>query len=102
MEWFFKLLSSGSVAYSLLLLSFTIVAGLAIGNFKVKGFTLGVTWILFVGIFVGNFYQIDSHILHFVKEVSISRLIIVSIEKPHKTLDRRLKSFILYVNLLNF
>ena len=71
MEWFFKLLSSGSVAYSLLLLSFTIVAGLAIGNFKVKGFTLGVTWILFVGIFVGNFYQIDSHILHFVKEFGL-------------------------------
>lgn len=71
MEWFFKLLSSGSVAYSLLLLSFTIVAGLAIGNFKVKGFTLGVTWILFVGIFVGNFYQIDSHILHFVKELGL-------------------------------
>ena len=71
MEWFFKLLSSGSVAYSLLLLSFTIVVGLAIGNFKVKGFTLGVTWILFVGIFVGNFYQIDSHILHFVKELGL-------------------------------
>ena len=71
MEWFFKLLSSGSVAYSLLLLSFTIVAGLAIGNFKVKGFTLGVTWILFVGIFVGNFYQIDPHILHFVKEFGL-------------------------------
>ncbi|MBQ8019469.1 MAG: hypothetical protein IJ263_03620 [Paludibacteraceae bacterium] len=71
MEWFFKLISSGSVAYSLLLLSFTIVAGLAIGNFKVKGFTLGVTWILFVGIFVGNFYQIDSHILHFVKELGL-------------------------------
>ncbi len=71
MEWFFKLLSSGSVAYSLLLLSFTIVAGLAIGNFKYKGFTLGVTWILFVGIFVGNFYQVDSHILHFVKEFGL-------------------------------
>ena len=71
MEWFYKLLSSGSVAYSLLLLSFTMVAGLAIGNFKVKGFTLGVTWILFVGIFVGNFYQIDSHILHFVKELGL-------------------------------
>ncbi len=71
MEWFFKLLSSGSVAYSLMLLSFTIVTGLAIGNFKVKGFTLGVTWILFVGIFVGNFYQIDPHILHFVKEFGL-------------------------------
>ncbi len=71
MEWFFKLLSSGSVAYSLLLLSFTIVTGLAIGNFKFKGFTLGVTWILFVGILVGNFYQVDPHILHFVKEFGL-------------------------------
>lgn len=71
MEWFFKLLSSGSVAYSLLLLSFTIVAGLAIGNFKIKGFTLGVTWILFVGLFVGYYYEIDSHILHFVKEFGL-------------------------------
>lgn len=71
MEWFFKLLSSGSVAYSLLLLSFTIVAGLAIGNVKIKGFTLGVTWILFVGLFVGYYYEIDSHILHFVKEFGL-------------------------------
>lgn len=71
MEWFFKLLSSGSVAYSLLLLSFTIVAGLAIGNFKIKGFTLGVTWILFVGLFVGYYYEIDSHVLHFVKEFGL-------------------------------
>ena len=36
--------------HSIMLLAFVIAAGIYLGKFKVKGVSLGTTWILFVGI----------------------------------------------------
>ncbi|MBR1706030.1 MAG: putative transporter [Bacteroidales bacterium] len=60
------------IAHSILLLAFVIGSGLYLGRFKVKGISLGSTWILFVGILVSHFgFQADPGILHFVKEFGL-------------------------------
>lgn len=39
---------------------------------KVAGISLGVTWILFVGIVFGHFnLNLDEHLLHFLKEFGL-------------------------------
>ncbi len=64
-------LGSG-IAHSILLLAFVIGTGLYLGKFKVKGVTLGSTWILFVGIIVSHFgFIADTEVLHFVKEFGL-------------------------------
>ena len=58
MEWFGQLFSNGeSVAHIVLLYSLVITIGVLLGKIKIGGISLGVTFVLFVGIFVG-------HLLH--------------------------------------
>ena len=60
------------VAHSILLIAFVIGIGIYLGRFKVKGISLGSTWILFVGILVSHFgFRADPEILHFVKEFGL-------------------------------
>ena len=60
------------VAHTILLLAFVIGVGTYLGRFKVKGVSLGSTWILFVGILVSHFgFRADPEILHFVKEFGL-------------------------------
>ena len=60
------------IAHSILLFAFVIGMGLMLGKLKVKGITLGVTWILFVGILVSHFgFRSDPGILNFVKEFGL-------------------------------
>ena len=60
------------VAHTILLLAFVIGVGLYLGRFKVKGISLGSTWILFMGILMGHLgFQGDLTILHFVKEFGL-------------------------------
>ena len=60
------------VAHTILLLAFVIGIGIYLGRFKVKGVSLGSTWILFVGILVSHFgFRADPEILHFVKEFGL-------------------------------
>lgn len=40
----------GGVAHSVLILALVIALGIMLGKIKVAGISLGVTWILFVGI----------------------------------------------------
>ena len=62
----------GGVAHSVLILSLVIAFGIMLGKIKVAGISLGVTWILFVGIVFGHFNQIlDEHLLHFLKEFGL-------------------------------
>ena len=49
-----------------MLLAFVIAAGIYLGKFKVKGVSLGTTWILFVGIVLSHFgFRADENLLHF-------------------------------------
>ena len=60
------------IAHSIMLLAFVIGAGLYLGRFKIKGISLGSTWILFMGILVGHLgFQADVEVLHFVKEFGL-------------------------------
>ena len=58
--------------HSIMLLAFVIAVGLLIGKWKVKGVSLGSTWILFVGILLSHFgFRADSSLLHFLKEFGL-------------------------------
>lgn len=46
-----------------------IALGKLLGRCKIFGITLGVTWILFVGIIFSHFgFNLDPSLLHFIKE----------------------------------
>ncbi len=63
---------SGGVAHSVLVLAAVVAIGIMLGKIKVAGVSLGVTWILFVGIAFGHFgWTLDEHLLHFVKEFGL-------------------------------
>lgn len=70
--WFYNLLFNTGVAHSVLLVSLTIALGLALSRIKVCGISLGVTWILFVGILASHFgLVLDPTTSHFVKEFGL-------------------------------
>ena len=72
MEWIHNLFFGGGVAHSILLIALVIAAGIALGKIKIAGISLGVTWILFVGIALSHFgMRIDPTTLHFVKEFGL-------------------------------
>ncbi len=59
-------------AHSIMLLGFVIGIGLFLGRFKLKGISLGATWILFVGILMSHLgFQMDGEMLHFLKEFGL-------------------------------
>ena len=60
--WFTNLFTGSGVASTVIMLAISIFAGLYIGKFKVKGVTLGITWVLFVGIAISavmNYFGVD-------------------------------------------
>ena len=62
----------GGVAHSVLILSLVIAFGIMLGKVKITGISLGVTWILFVGIVFGHFnLSLNEHLLHFLKEFGL-------------------------------
>ena len=63
---------SGSTAGAILILALVIASGLYLGRFKVKGISLGSTWILFVGIALSHFgLRINPTILSFIKDFGL-------------------------------
>ena len=72
MQWLHDLLFGDSVAHAVLLYSFIITLGVLLGKIKIAGVSLGVTFVLFVGIAVGHFgFTINPTILGFVKEFGL-------------------------------
>ena len=62
----------GGVAHSELILSLVIAFGIMLAKIKVAGVSLGITWILFVGIVFGHFdMTLNEHLLHFMKEFGL-------------------------------
>ncbi len=69
---FTELLFGSSTAHIIFILAVTIALGTLLGKVKIGGITLGVTWILFVGIALGHFKMgIDPKVLGFVKEFGL-------------------------------
>ncbi|MDO5036087.1 MAG: putative transporter [Porphyromonas sp.] len=69
MDFISNLLFVPSVAQSIIVLSLIVTVGLALNRIKIKGISLGVSWILFAGIFIGHLgIEIDPTVLIFVRE----------------------------------
>ena len=74
MDWLFDLLKPGnmSLASTVLLYSFVIFAGIFLGKVKIFGVSLGVTFVLFIGIPLGHFgYAVEGNTLHFLREFGL-------------------------------
>lgn len=74
MEFLQELLWPGntSLAATLVLLSFVIAAGIYLGKIRFWGVSLGVTFVLFVGILMGHFgYEVQPEVLKFVREFGL-------------------------------
>ena len=68
----FPNLWGGGVAHSVMILALVITVGLALGKVRVKGVSLGLAWILFIGLLMGNLnVGLDEHLLHFLKEFGL-------------------------------
>jgi len=54
MDWLVELVTGNGIAHSILVLAWVISIGLLLGKIKIFGISLGTTWILFFGIFLGH------------------------------------------------
>ena len=62
----------GGVAHSVLILSLVITFGIMLGKLKVAGFSLGVSWGFFLGIFFGHFFiKPHANLLPFLEEFGL-------------------------------
>ena len=65
----------GGVAHSVMILSLVIALGLCLGKLRVKGVSLGLAWILFIGLIFGHFsLNLDEHLLHFLAQLQRGEL----------------------------
>lgn len=72
MDWITNFYTTPSVGSAILFLSITITMGLVLGRIKIGGVSLGITWILFVGILFGHLgIVVDHNVLHFAKEFGL-------------------------------
>lgn len=73
MDWFYSLMNdTGSIAHIVMLYAFVISTGVLLGKLKVCGISLGVTFVLFMGILVGHFgFTAPAPTLNFLKEFGL-------------------------------
>ncbi|MBO7168910.1 MAG: transporter, partial [Rikenellaceae bacterium] len=73
MEWLNSLFFGDGIAHSVIVLALVIASGIFLGRaVKLKGITLGITWILFMGIVASHFgMRINPTLLLFVKEFGL-------------------------------
>lgn len=73
-SWLTSLLGPGNynLASTLVLYSFVIALGVFLGKIKIGSVSLGVTFVLFVGILMGHLgYVVDEQVLKFVREFGL-------------------------------
>ena len=72
MSWLNELLWGEGIAHSVMLLAFVIAAGIQLGKIKIFGISLGITFVLFVGILLGQIgFKMNHEVLHFLKEFGL-------------------------------
>lgn len=72
MDWLIDLFQGEGVAHTVLLFAFVIAGGIALGKIKIFGISLGITFVLFLGIVVGHFgMRVNHEVLHFMKEFGL-------------------------------
>ena len=72
MDWLIELLWGNGVAHTVLLLAAAISLGILLGKIRIFGVSLGITFVLFVGILLGHLgFKMNPEILHFVREFGL-------------------------------
>lgn len=74
MEWLIDLLRphNTALASTIVLYSVVIFTGIWLGKIKFFGISLGVTFVLFIGILLGHFgYEVDASVLNFLREFGL-------------------------------
>ncbi len=72
MEWLYNLFFGQSIAHAILTIALVITLGITLGKLKFRGISLGITWILFVGIVLSHFgMSINDEIRHFAQELGL-------------------------------
>lgn len=72
MNWIENLFFGENTAHNILLFALVIAGGILLGKIRFKGISLGITFVLFVGIFAGHLgMKIDHEVLHFMKEFGL-------------------------------
>ena len=72
MDWLYSLFFGNSIAHAVLTFALVITLGILLGKIKIKGVSLGITWILFVGIITSHFgMTVDSEVRNFVQEFGL-------------------------------
>lgn len=73
MDWFSNLLFGTGIAHSIFVLAIAIAAGIFLGTkFRIKGITLGITWILFCAIACSHFgMTLDPLVESFAKDLGL-------------------------------
>jgi putative transport protein len=67
-----ELFTGTGIAHSILLFAIVIASGLYLARFKVKGISIGSTWILFLAILLSHFgFRADPLVLAFMKEFGL-------------------------------
>ena len=66
------LIMGPGIAHSILVFAVVIATGLWIGRFKIKGVSIGSTWILFVAIILSHFgVRVDTTVMNFMKDFGL-------------------------------
>lgn len=72
MEWLNSLFFGSNIAHAVLTIALVITLGILLGKIKIGGVSLGITWILFVGIVLSHFgMTIESDVRHFIQEFGL-------------------------------
>ncbi|MBR4391835.1 MAG: hypothetical protein IKT08_07010 [Bacteroidales bacterium] len=72
MDWIVSLFSGSGVGPTILYLALSIFIGMLLGKIKVKGVSLGITWVLFTGILLSALGVLLNHdMLHVIKEFGL-------------------------------
>ncbi len=72
MDWIVGLFTGSGVGPTVFYLAVAIFVGMLLGKIKIKGVSLGITWVLFVGILVSALGVALNHdMLHIVKEFGL-------------------------------
>ena len=72
MNWFTELFTEQTFMQAVMVLSLICASGLALGNLKIFGVSLGVTFVFFAGIIAGHFgIQIDPEMLAFAQNFGL-------------------------------
>ncbi len=72
MDWLYNLFFGSGIAHAVLTFALVITFGILLGKIKIGGISLGITWILFVGIILSHFgMTVDNGVRHFVQEFGL-------------------------------